>query len=68
MAMTPTTGLIHRLRAATGRGNDRESTDAELLNAYISCGDGMAFEAIVRRHGRMVLSLCRRLLRMTPSG
>ena len=63
MAMTPTTGLIHRLRAATGRGNDRESTDAELLNAYISCGDGMAFEAIVRRHGRMVLSLCRRLLR-----
>ena len=63
MAMTPTTGLIHRLRAATGRGNDHESTDAELLNAYISCGDGMAFEAIVRRHGRMVLSLCRRLLR-----
>jgi RNA polymerase sigma factor (sigma-70 family) len=38
-------------------------TDAELLERYLTRRDEVAFEALVRLHGPMVLGLCRRLLR-----
>jgi RNA polymerase sigma factor (sigma-70 family) len=38
-------------------------SDAELLDAYAGSGDARAFEVIVRRHGPMVLGVCRRVLR-----
>jgi RNA polymerase sigma factor (sigma-70 family) len=38
-------------------------TDAELLERFVSGRDEAAFEMLVRRHGRMVLGLCRRALR-----
>ncbi len=37
-------------------------TDAELMERFISQRDDAAFEALVRRHGPMVLSVCRRVL------
>src|SRR5262249_3851090 len=38
-------------------------TDGELLAAYLAQRNEAAFAALVRRHGSMVLGVCRRLLR-----
>jgi RNA polymerase sigma factor (sigma-70 family) len=38
-------------------------TDGELLERFVNGGDEAAFEGLVRRHGPMVLGLCRRALR-----
>jgi RNA polymerase sigma factor (sigma-70 family) len=38
-------------------------TDGELLGRFVARGDGPAFAELLRRHGPMVLSTCRRLLR-----
>src|SRR4051794_4855369 len=38
-------------------------TDAQLLDRFIAGREDAAFAAIVRRHGPMVLSVCRRVLR-----
>jgi RNA polymerase sigma factor (sigma-70 family) len=40
-----------------------ELGDAELLTRYVDAGDGEAFAALVKRHGRMVLGVCHRVLR-----
>ena len=37
--------------------------DAQLLERFVSRRDGVAFEAILARHGPMVLSVCRGILR-----
>lgn len=37
-------------------------TDAELIDRYVRTRDEAAFAAIVRRHGRTVLGVCRRIL------
>jgi RNA polymerase sigma factor (sigma-70 family) len=49
-----------------GRGaliDDAGLTDAQLLDRFRAAGDEDAFEALLRRHGRMVMSVCRRVLR-----
>src|SRR5215468_8635955 len=38
-------------------------TDGELLDAFTLRRDGACFEALVRRHGPMVLGVCQRVLR-----
>src|SRR5262245_4041646 len=57
--------LIGRLRDAARRGGTPED-DSALLEAFIHRRDDSAFEAIVRRHGPMVLGVCRRSLGMGP--
>ncbi|VTT99049.1 sigma-70 family rna polymerase sigma factor : RNA polymerase sigma factor, sigma-70 family OS=Singulisphaera acidiphila (strain ATCC BAA-1392 / DSM 18658 / VKM B-2454 / MOB10) GN=Sinac_6419 PE=4 SV=1: Sigma70_r2: Sigma70_r4_2 [Gemmataceae bacterium] len=37
-------------------------SDADLLDRFVRTGDGAAFAGIVRRHGAMVLGVCRRRL------
>ena len=38
-------------------------TDGQLLECYLTRQEEAAFEALVRRHGPMVLGVCRRVLR-----
>src|ERR1700730_5225006 len=51
--------LRRTLICAEGAG----PTDGELLERFISRWDEEAFESLVRRHGPMVLGVCRRVLR-----
>jgi RNA polymerase sigma factor (sigma-70 family) len=56
----PTGRLNHVLDRLCRESPDR--TDADLLEDYVTRLDEAAFEALVRRHGAMVLGVCRRLL------
>jgi RNA polymerase sigma factor (sigma-70 family) len=55
------TVLRHIHRVASPRP-DGEATDAELLERFAARQDESAFEALVRRHGALVLGVCRRVL------
>jgi RNA polymerase sigma factor (sigma-70 family) len=59
------TTVLHQLRntllAPTGGG----LTDGQLLGQFVAHRDEGAFAALLRRHGPMVLAVCRRLLRHT---
>src|SRR5262245_42128367 len=51
---------VHRLASANGHAGP---TDAQLLERFVADRDQGAFELLLWRHGAMVLSLCRRILR-----
>ena len=51
-------GLLEHIR----RLADSEAGDAELLRRFTSRRDQAAFALLVRRHGAMVLGVCRRIL------
>ncbi|HEX4613602.1 MAG TPA: RNA polymerase sigma factor, partial [Urbifossiella sp.] len=53
--------VLRRLRPAAHGSADRP--DADLLVSYAARRDEAAFEALVHRHGPMVLGVCRRVLR-----
>src|SRR5579872_5050031 len=58
-----TTPLCTALRhVRTLAAADGTAPDAELLHAWLSRRDDAAFAALVRRHGPMVLNVCRRTL------
>jgi RNA polymerase sigma factor (sigma-70 family) len=62
MTRSRPSGLIHYLRASVRpRGGDGQ-TDGELLERFVAERDGAAFASLVRRHGPMVLGVCRRVL------
>jgi RNA polymerase sigma factor (sigma-70 family) len=52
-------GLLRSLTAPLGK----DATDHELLERFVETHDEAAATAIVKRHGRMVQSVCRRILR-----
>jgi putative CocE/NonD family hydrolase len=62
MATSQPSGAVHHLRRATLLRDSAALTDGQLLEAFVTCRDEAAFEALVRRHGPMVLGVCRRLL------
>jgi RNA polymerase sigma factor (sigma-70 family) len=62
MASRQLTAFLHRLREAALRQEGVEISDGELLDAFIVQRDEAAFEALVRLHGPMVLSVCQRIL------
>jgi RNA polymerase sigma factor (sigma-70 family) len=55
--------VIQHLRAAALLHEGDGPTDSQLLESFLSRREGAAFEALLRRHGPLVLGVCRRVLR-----
>src|SRR5579884_769930 len=53
---------IHLLRCKLAALQPGEDSDERLLDAFTSRRDEIAFAALMRRHGPMVLRVCRRVL------
>jgi RNA polymerase sigma factor (sigma-70 family) len=62
MASTPMSRIIGHLRKAAVLQEGDRLTDAQLLESFLVGGEEVAFEALVRRHGPMILGVCRRVL------
>ncbi len=54
--------VVRHLRRAALPPGEGEGTDGELLGRFVAGRDEAAFAALVRRHGPMVLGVCRRVL------
>jgi RNA polymerase sigma factor (sigma-70 family) len=54
--------VLEDLRRSTLLKEGAEKTDGQLLEAYLQGRDGLALEALVRRHAPMVWGVCRRIL------
>jgi RNA polymerase sigma factor (sigma-70 family) len=54
--------IIQHLRNAMLCKDETGIADGQLLERFVTTGDEAAFEALVRRHGPMVLGVCRRVL------
>jgi RNA polymerase sigma factor (sigma-70 family) len=65
MATKSMTCVIRHLRRVVLLGDGGGLTDGQLLESFLARREDAAFEALVRRHGPMVLSVCRRVLRHT---
>jgi RNA polymerase sigma factor (sigma-70 family) len=63
MAASGVGPIIRHLRRTVLRHDGRGLTDGQLLENFVTHRDEAAFEALVLRHGPMVLGVCRRLLR-----
>jgi RNA polymerase sigma factor (sigma-70 family) len=62
MGNHPIGKIINRIRRSFQPRDVVEPTDGQLLDRFIETGDEGAFEWLVRRHGAMVLGVCRRTL------
>jgi cyanophycinase len=54
--------VLDYLRRSTALRGEGDRTDGQLLDDFTATGDHAAFEALVRRHGPLVLSVCRSVL------
>src|SRR6516162_1165068 len=62
MPADPVNVLADHVRSLAGAPPGREASDRELLHGFAARRDEAAFAALVRRHGPMVLRVCRRAL------
>jgi RNA polymerase sigma-70 factor (ECF subfamily) len=62
MATGKDNSLIRHLRRAAFLHDGGEMTDGQLLERFLATREEAAFEVLVRRHGPMVLGVCRRVL------
>ncbi len=58
----PLKSAFKEMQALLDRGSLSGVSDAQLLERFVAHRDEAAFEAIVARHGRMVLNVCRGVL------
>src|SRR5437867_1906963 len=63
MAVASVTTFIHQLRRSVLASGGAGLSDGQLLTLFIERRDEGAFEALVRRHGPMVMAVCHRVLR-----
>jgi RNA polymerase sigma factor (sigma-70 family) len=61
MAVRHLSRLVERLRTALVK-QEGAATDADLLSRFLRQQDEAAFEALVRKHGPMVMGVCQRIL------
>jgi RNA polymerase sigma factor (sigma-70 family) len=54
--------VVQRLRAVAVHADQQILTDGQLLDGYLANRDEAAFQALLERHGPMVLGVCRRVL------
>jgi RNA polymerase sigma factor (sigma-70 family) len=54
--------VIRQLRSTLVLPQAADRTDAQLLECFVSRRETVALEVLVRRHGRMVWNVCRRVL------
>jgi RNA polymerase sigma factor (sigma-70 family) len=62
MASEELTSVLRQMRRAVLLSERAGQTDGDLLNRYLIERDDAAFEALLGRHGAMVLGVCRRIL------
>src|SRR5437763_10997075 len=62
MTTAPIDRLVRRLRQSAEAGTLADLADAELLGRFRATRDPAAFEALVHRHGPLVLAACRQVL------
>jgi RNA polymerase sigma factor (sigma-70 family) len=62
MASNPMRKIIQHLQRTALLGDGAGLTDGQLLERYLTQREDAAFAALVRRHGPMVMSVCRRVL------
>jgi RNA polymerase sigma factor (sigma-70 family) len=62
MAVGQHSTIVQQLRSLLLKQDVKGATDEYLLASFLDQRDEAAFEALVRRHGPMVLGVCRRIL------
>ena len=63
MPPTSLSAVVRQARKLAAPGGPPASPDADLLARFRASGDEAAFAALVRRHGPLVMGVCRRVLR-----
>src|SRR5579871_830451 len=65
MASAQLANVVEHIHQIAGASGDAEHSDSQLLQSFLANQDESAFRLLVQRHGRMVLSVCRNVLRQT---
>jgi RNA polymerase sigma factor (sigma-70 family) len=55
--------VLRHLRGLAGTNHDGDRSDSHLLQQFVARRDEDAFSALLRRHGPLVLGVCRQVLR-----
>jgi RNA polymerase sigma factor (sigma-70 family) len=61
-SMNPLNRLVRHVRHAALGGAPCVLSDGRLMESFLACRDEASFEMLVKRHGPMVLGVCRRVI------